>query len=73
MLVEMKRKQGRLGDWEKGRGGPKGKDGPKDNGQILVTRGTVLGTIHSGTGKRMVLRWVRGRLLNLFLLSVQSV
>ena len=52
---------------------PKGMDGPKENGQILVTRGTVLGTIHSGTGKRTVLRWIRGRLLNLFHISVQSV
>ena len=34
---------------------PKGRAGPKENGQILVTRGTVLGTIHIGTGKRTVL------------------
>ena len=52
---------------------PKAKDGPKDNGQLLVTRGTVLGTIHIGTEKRAVLRWIRGRLLNLFHISVQSV
>ena len=44
-------------------------DGPKENGQILVTRGTVLGTIHSGTGTRTVLRWIRGRLLNLLHIS----
>ena len=37
------------------------------NGQTLVTRGTIV------TAKHMVLRWSRGRLLNLFLISVQSV
>ena len=47
--------------------------GPKENGQTLVTRGTVLGTTHIGTGKRTVLRWIRGRLLILLHISVQSV
>ena len=47
--------------WQKGKEGretgrkdkvdPKGKDGPKENGQTLGTRGTVLGTIHNGTEK----------------------
>ena len=44
---------------------PKESDGPKENGRILVTRGTVLG-IHIG------LRWISGRLLNLFFFFVQS-
>ena len=52
---------------------PKERDGPKDNGQTLVTRGTILGIIPSGTAKRTVLRWIRGLLLNLFLISVESV
>ena len=51
----------------------KERDGPRENGQTLLTRGTVLGTIPIGTAKRMVLRWIRGRLLNLLLVSVQSV
>ena len=50
---------------------PTERDGPKENGQILVTRGTVLGAIHTGTAKRTVLRWIRGRLLNPF--HMQSV
>ena len=29
----------------------KERDGPKENGQTLVTRGTVLGTSHTGTEK----------------------
>ena len=60
-------------DWEKGKGGSRGKGVPKENGPILVTFGTVLGTIHIGTGKRRVLRWIRGRLSNLFHISVRSV
>ena len=52
---------------------PKQRDGPREIRPILVTRGTVLCTIPNGTAKRMVLRWIRGRLLNLFLFSVQSV
>ena len=52
---------------------PKVRDGPREHGQSLVTRGTKLGTIPNGTAKHMVLRWIRGRLLNLFLLSVPSV
>ena len=46
--------------------GPKERDGPREIGQILVTRGTILGTIPIGTAKLMVLRSIRGRLLNLF-------
>ena len=39
---------------EKGKGSkgdmdPKGRGGPKEIGQILVTRWTVLGTLHIGT------------------------
>ena len=52
---------------------PKELDGPKENGQTLVTRGTTLGTFPIGTAKRTVWRWTRGRLLNLFLISVESV
>ena len=51
----------------------KERDGPREHGQTLVTRGTVLGTIPNDTAKHMVLRWIRGRLLNLFLISVPSV
>ena len=51
----------------------KERDGPRENGQTLVARGTVLGTIPIGTAKRMILTWIRGRLLNLFIVSVQSV
>ena len=52
---------------------PKERDGPRENGQTVVTRGTVFGTVHIGTQKRTVLEWIRGRLLNLFIFSVQSV
>ena len=52
---------------------PKEKDGPKGHGQTLDTHGTILGTVPSGKAKRMVSRWIRGQLLNLFLISVQSV
>ena len=52
---------------------PNEKDGPKENSQTLVTRGTTFGTIHIGTEKRTVLKWIRGRLLNQFHISVQSV
>ena len=52
---------------------PEERDGPRENGQTVVTRGTVLGTTHIGTEKRTVLEWICGRLLNLFLFSVQSV
>ena len=42
----------------------------KENGQIKVTRGTILGTIlgtsRIGTARRMVLRPIHGQLLNLF-------
>ena len=55
------------------KGGPKERDGPRENGQTLVTRGTILGTIQIGTAKRVVLRWIRGRMLNLFHIFVQSV
>ena len=52
---------------------PKERDAPKESGQIQVTHGTILGIIPIGTARRMVLRLIRGRLLNLFLTSVQSV
>ena len=52
---------------------PKERNGQKGNGQILVTRETNLGIIPIGTAKRMVLRWIRGLLLNLIHISVQSV
>ena len=52
---------------------PKERDGPKDSGQTLVTRGTLLGVSPIGTAKRVVLRWIRGRLLNLFLFFVESL
>ena len=68
--------------WQKGKSkggkdreekvGPKETDGQREIGQILVTRGTILGIIPVGTKKRTVLRWIRGRLLNLFPFSVQS-
>ena len=51
----------------------KERDGQKGNGQTLVTPGTILGTVPLGTAKRMVSRWIHGQLLNLFLISVQSV
>ena len=46
---------------------PKERDGPREGGQVQVTRGTILGIIPIGTARRMVLRWIRGRLLNQFL------
>ena len=53
-------------DWEKGeKVDLKERNGPKENGQTLVTRGTVLGTIHIGTEKTYG--------LNLFHISVQSI
>ena len=52
---------------------PKERDDPKGNGQTLDTHGTILGTIPIGMAKRMVLRSIRGRLVNLFHISVQSV
>ena len=67
----------------KGKGGKKEKEDrkekvdQKENGQIQVTRGTIRGTIlgtsRIGTARRMVLRSIRGRLWNLFPISVQSV
>ena len=53
--------------------GRKEKGGSKGQWSNQVTRGTLLGKIHSGTGRRMVLRCIRGRLLNFFLIFVQSV
>ena len=48
----------------------------KENGQIQVIRGTILGTTlgisRIGTARRMVLRPIRGQQLNLFLIFVQS-
>ena len=52
---------------------PKERDGPKENGQTLIKRGTILGTIPSGMAKRRVWRLIRGRLLKLFSISVLSV
>ena len=46
----------------------KEREGQKENDRIQVNRGTLLGTT-----RRMVLRLIRGRLLNLSLISVQSV
>ena len=45
------------------------KDGEdqKENGRIQVTRGTILGIIPIGTARRMILRLIRGRLLNFLL------
>ena len=53
-------------------GESKGMGWPKGNGQTLVTRGTIHGIIPIGTAKLMVLRWIRGRLLNLFPVSLNS-
>ena len=58
---------------EKEKMDPKEKDGPKENRQTLVTRGTILGVIPIGSTKRMVLRSIRLLLLNLFFIFVQSV
>ena len=64
MLAERKteRKQGRLGERKKV--DLKERDGQRENGQTLVTRGTILGIMPIGTAKRVVLRWMRGLLLN---------
>ena len=51
---------------------PKERDGSRKVGQILVTCGRILGTIPISTIKRLDLRWIRGRLSNLFPFSVQS-
>ena len=51
----------------------KERDGQKGNGQTLVTLGTISGIVPIGSAKRMVSRWIHGQLLNLFLISVQSV
>ena len=52
---------------------PKERDGPWESGQLQVTRRAILGILPIGTARRMVLRLIRGRLLNLFPISVQSV
>ena len=52
---------------------PKERDVPKESGQIQVTRGKILGIIPIGTARRVVLRLIRERLLNLFFISVESV
>ena len=59
-------------DWEEGKVDPKERDGPKENGQTLVTRGTVLVPFQLARQKRKVLRWIRGKLLDLFQIFVQS-
>ena len=51
----------------------KGREDQKENGQIQVTRGTILGITPIGTAREMVLKMFRGRLLNGFLISVQTV
>ena len=75
MLAERKCKGGK-GDWDnedtKENVDPKERDGPKESGQIQVTRGTILGIIPTGTARCTVLRLIRGRLLNLFPIFVQS-
>ena len=65
--------KGGNGDWEKGKGriqrkemDPKERDGPRESGQVQVTHGTILGIIPIGTARRMVLRWIRGRLYSQF-------
>ena len=45
---------------------PKERGGPRESGQVQVTRGTILGIIPIGTARRMVLRWIRGRLYSQF-------
>ena len=57
----------------KEKGDTKETDGPRESGPVQVTRGTLLGIIQNGTARRMVLRWIRGRLLNLFPISVHPV
>ena len=42
---------------------PKERDGPRESGQIQVTRGTIRGIVPIGTARRMVLRLIRGRLV----------
>ena len=61
------------GIWRKEKVDPKERDDPQENGQTQVTCGTALGTIHIGTVKCTDLRWIRGRLLNFFPISVQSL
>ena len=51
---------------------PKERGGPKENRQILVTLGDKSWYSPIGTAKRMVLRRIRGQLLNLFLISARS-
>ena len=51
----------------------KDRDGPTEHGHTLVTRGKIPGIVPIGKAKRMVLRWIRGRLLNLFHISVHSI
>ena len=48
-------------------------DSKDESGQVQVTRETILGMIQIGTARRIVLRWIRGRLLNLFPFSAQPV
>ena len=50
----------------------KEREDQKENGQIQVIRGTILGITQMGTARRMVLKLILERLLNQFLISVQS-
>ena len=63
--VEMKTGRKEKGD-TKEKVDPKERDGPRESGQVQVTRGTILGIIPIGTARRMVLRWIRGRLYSQF-------
>ena len=74
--------RGRKADrcWQKGKGkggkereDRKERQDQKENGQIQDTRGKIPGIIPIGTAKRMVLRLIHGRQLNLFPTYVQSV
>ena len=50
---------------------PKEREDQMEHCQIQVTRGIILGMIQVGTARRLVLRLIRGRLLNLFPLCSQ--
>ena len=50
----------------------KEREDQKENGRTQVTRGTIISIIPFDTARRTVLRLIRGWLMNLFLISVQS-
>ena len=61
-LTDAGRKEGLKEEKETGRNekdDPKESEDQKENGQIQVTRGTILGIIPIGTARRMVLRLIR--------------